>query len=80
MNTVNHKVDILVKRLPLWINRKRKIIIILNMKPFHITILLAKILETICDKYQQFTNISALSVIQRNQVERLGYGNPRPNQ
>ena len=35
---------------------------------------LAKILETICDTYQQHTNLSALSVIQSSQVEGLSYG------
>ena len=35
---------------------------------------LSKILETICDNYQQYTNLSALSVIQSNQVEGLSYG------
>ena len=30
---------------------------------------LAKILETICDTYQQYTNLSVLSVIQSRQVE-----------
>ena len=35
---------------------------------------LAKILETICDTYQQYTNLSALSVIQSRQIEGLSYG------
>lgn len=35
---------------------------------------LAKILENICEKYQQYTNLSALSVIQSDQVEGLSYG------
>ena len=35
---------------------------------------LSKILETICDNYQQYSNLSALSVIQSNQVEGLSYG------
>lgn len=35
---------------------------------------LSKILETICDNYQQYTNLSVLSVIQSNQVEGLSYG------
>ena len=35
---------------------------------------LAKILETIYENYQQYTNLSALSVIQSNQVEGLSYG------
>lgn len=35
---------------------------------------LAKILETICKNYQQYTNLSALSVIQSSQVEGLSYG------
>ena len=34
---------------------------------------LAKILETICETYQQYMNLSALSVIQSNQVEGLSY-------
>ena len=34
---------------------------------------LAKILETICDTYQQYTNLSALSVIQSRQVEGLNF-------
>ena len=34
---------------------------------------LAKILETICDTYQQYTNLSALSVIQSRQVECLNF-------
>lgn len=35
---------------------------------------LAKILETICENYQQCMNLSALSVIQSSQVEGLNYG------
>ena len=35
---------------------------------------LAKILETLCENYQQHTNLSALSVIQSSQVEGLSYG------
>lgn len=35
---------------------------------------IAKILATRCDNYQQYMNISALSVIQSNQVEGLSYG------
>ncbi len=35
---------------------------------------LAKILETICESYQQYMNLSALSVIQSSQVEGLNYG------
>ena len=34
---------------------------------------LAKILETICDTYQQYTNLSVLSVIQSRQVEGLNF-------
>ena len=34
---------------------------------------LAKILETICDTYQQYTNLSVLSVIQGSQVEGLNF-------
>ncbi len=34
---------------------------------------LAKILETICDTYQQYTNLSVLSVIQNRQVEGLNF-------
>ena len=35
---------------------------------------LAKILETICESYQQYMNLCALSVIQSSQVEGLSYG------
>ncbi len=34
---------------------------------------LAKILEKICDTYQQYTNLSVLSVIQSRQVEGLNF-------
>lgn len=34
---------------------------------------LAKIIMTICENYQQYTNLSALSVIQSRQVEGLSY-------
>ena len=34
---------------------------------------LANILESICKNYKQYTNLSALSVIQSNQVEGLSY-------
>ena len=34
---------------------------------------LAKILEKICDTYQQYTNLGALSVIQSRQVEGLNF-------
>ena len=34
---------------------------------------LAKILETICDTYQQYSNLSVLSVIQGSQVEGLNF-------
>lgn len=35
---------------------------------------LAEILETICETYQQYMNLSALSIIQSSQVEGLSYG------
>ncbi len=35
---------------------------------------LAKILETLCENYRQYMNLSALSVIQSSQVEGLSYG------
>ena len=35
---------------------------------------LAKILKSICDNYRQYTNLSALSVIQSNLVEGLSCG------
>ena len=35
---------------------------------------LAKILETLCENYQQYMNLSALSVIQSSQVDGLSYG------
>ena len=35
---------------------------------------LAELLESISENYQQYTNLSALSVIQSNQVEGLSYG------
>ena len=31
-------------------------------------------IETLCENYQQYTNLSALSVIQSSQVEWLNYG------
>jgi len=34
---------------------------------------LAKILETICNTYKQYTNLSALSVIQSRQIEGLNF-------
>lgn len=35
---------------------------------------LAKILEALCDNYQQYTNLSVLSMIQSSQIEGLSYG------
>lgn len=35
---------------------------------------LAKIIETICEYYQQYMNLSGLSVIQSSQIEGLSYG------
>ena len=35
---------------------------------------LAKILKSICNNYQQYTNLDELSVIQSSQVEGLSYG------
>lgn len=35
---------------------------------------LAKIIETICENYQQYMNLCVLSVIQSSQVEGLSYG------
>lgn len=35
---------------------------------------MAKILETLCTNYWQYMNLSALFVIQTNQVGGLGYG------
>lgn len=35
---------------------------------------LATILKALCENYKQYTNLSALSVIQSNQVEGLSYG------
>ncbi len=35
---------------------------------------LAKIIEALCENYQQYMNLSALSVIQSSQVEGLSYG------